>query len=368
APQNGGYLLCRMVLATFIPRIMVVGWALVNYIDQTGSLTRRVLVLGSGPLAVKIEGLCNRHRDRSLTVAGYVHLGTPPETTHGTESRRVPNRRNDYWLPPEHLPAFCLEHDIDELVVATKERRGLPMRDLLACKLAGISINEFSSFWERECRQIDLDEVSPSWLGFSDGFQVGRVRSFIKRLFDIVVSALLLTLSLPITLLTAFLIKLESPGQVFYRQERVGLGGKPYNILKFRSMRADAEKDGPRWASRNDSRVTKVGAIIRKLRIDEIPQVINVLKGEMAFVGPRPERPVFVAALSDKIPYYNERHIIKPGITGWAQINYPYGATEEDAKMKLSYDLYYAKNGDIFMDILIIIQTVKVLLWNSGAR
>jgi exopolysaccharide biosynthesis polyprenyl glycosylphosphotransferase len=203
---------------------------------------------------------------------------------------------------------------------------------------------------------------------FSDGFGLGLLHRFAKRGFDIVVSSLLLLVTLPITLPTALLIRLESKGPIFYRQERVGLHGKSFMVLKFRSMRTDAEINGPRWAAKNDARVTAVGRFIRKVRIDEIPQVINVLKGDMAFVGPRPERPVFVRELSRTIPYYNERHAIKPGITGWAQINYPYGATEYDAKMKLAYDLYSIKNGSIFLDIIIMMQTVKAIIWNDGAR
>jgi len=254
------------------------------------------------------------------------------------------------------------------VVVASTERRGMPIREFLKCKVRGIKMTEFATFWEREARYISLEELNPSWLVFSDGFSVGIARAAVKRAFDILTSLLLLLITLPVTLITAILVKLESPGPLFYLQERVGQNGQSFTIMKFRSMRADAEKNGPRWAAVNDPRVTRVGAIIRKIRIDEIPQVLNVLKGDMAFVGPRPERPIFVRALEEKIPYYSERHVAKPGITGWAQINYPYGATEEDAKMKLSYDLYYIKNGGLFLDILIIIQTIKVLLWNSGAR
>jgi len=369
--QGGYYILCFTVMTAFFPIFLLLRRLFVHLVYKTGAFTRRVLIVGSGPRAGKIEKLCRRSYDLSFTLVGYVHLISEPNCNrdYSMDERRGPQRRSDYWLPANDLLAFCSEKMVDEMVVALNERRGeMPVHDFLACKLAGITLTEYTAFWEREARQIDVESVNPSELVFSDGFRVGRLRSLVKRLFDIVVSLTLLLMTLPITILTMLLIRLESPGPAFYRQERIGQNGKAFSILKFRSMSNDAEKDGPRWAAKNDSRVTKVGAFIRKVRIDEIPQVINVLRGEMSFVGPRPERGVFVTALSEKIPYYMERHTVKPGITGWAQINYPYGASEEDARMKLAYDLYYVKNGSIFLDILIIVQTVKVLLWNSGAR
>ncbi|HEY8351792.1 MAG TPA: exopolysaccharide biosynthesis polyprenyl glycosylphosphotransferase, partial [Sphingomonadales bacterium] len=204
---------------------------------------------------------------------------------------------------------------------------------------------------------------------FSDGFgRSGRFDLFLKRLFDVTTSLLLLLLTLPILIVTAIAIKVTSPGPVFYRQERVGQGGRTFMVLKFRSMRTDAERNGPQWAQANDDRVTPVGRLIRTARIDEIPQIFNVLKGDMSFVGPRPERPVFVEQLAKEIPFYLERHRVKPGITGWAQINYPYGASVEDARHKLQYDLYYIKNYSIFLDFLVLIQTLRVVLWPEGAR
>jgi len=239
----------------------------------------------------------------------------------------------------------------------------------LHCKLAGIKVTDFLDFWERETRSVDLDALKPSWLFYSDGFRCGPVDEFLKRSFDIAVSLSLLILTLPLLVLTACLIKFESPGPVLYRQDRVGLHGRVFTILKFRSMRADAETDGrPRWAAKGDPRVTRVGAIIRKLRIDELAQILNVLRGDMSFVGPRPERPFFVAELSKALPYYAERHWVRPGITGWAQINFPYGASTEDARRKLTYDLYYLKNRSFFLDSLILLQTVRVIFWNQGAR
>jgi sugar transferase (PEP-CTERM system associated) len=239
----------------------------------------------------------------------------------------------------------------------------------MECKLAGLIVTEFQSFWERQTGQIELDEVNPSWLIFSQGFRMSLLRAAAKRAFDIVVALIILLATLPITLIAIVAIKLDSPGSVFYRQERVGAKGQIFNVLKFRSMRTDAEKDGvARWAQSNDARVTRVGRFIRKTRIDEIPQLLNVLAGEMSFVGPRPERPIFVENLTQKIPYYDVRHRVKPGITGWAQINYPYGASDEDAKAKLSYDLYYVKNWNLFLDAVILFQTARVVLWQEGAR
>jgi len=216
---------------------------------------------------------------------------------------------------------------------------------------------------------VDLDTVNPSWLIFSDGFSSGRaVSSVAKRLFDVAASSLLLLFTLPLIAIFAVLVKLDSQGPAFFRQQRMGLYGQPFQLIKLRSMHVDAEADGAQWASRDDPRVTRVGRFIRKVRIDELPQAWSVLKGQMSFVGPRPERPEFVADLEDKLPYYAERHMVKPGITGWAQVNYPYGASIEDSRHKLEYDLYYAKNYTPFLDLLIILQTLRVVLWREGAR
>jgi sugar transferase (PEP-CTERM system associated) len=278
------------------------------------------------------------------------------------------------------LPGRLLEHPTalveqarflkaDEIVVPSRERSGLPVESLMECKLAGLTVTEFSSFWERQTGQIDLDAVSPSWLIFSDGFRTSWARTATKRAFDVIVAMVVLILTLPITVIAAIVIRFDSPGAIFYRQERVGANGRSFSILKFRSMRSDAEKDGvARWAQSNDSRVTRVGKFLRRTRIDELPQIINVLVGDMSFVGPRPERPVFVGNLKQKIPYYDVRHRVKPGITGWAQINYPYGASDEDAKAKLAYDLYYVKNGNLFLDAVVLFQTARVVLWQEGAR
>ena len=259
---------------------------------------------------------------------------------------------------------------VSEVVLALEERRNsLPLADLLRIKTTGVHVNDFSSFIERETGRVDLDSVNPSWLIFSDGFSSGRaISSAAKRLFDIAASSLLLALSLPFIAVFALLVKLDSRGPAFFRQTRVGLYGQLFDVIKLRSMRTDAEAAGAQFAQKDDPRVTRLGKFIRKTRIDELPQTWSVLKGEMSFVGPRPERPEFVSDLEEQLPFYAERHMVKPGITGWAQINYPYGANLEDSRHKLEYDLYYAKNYTPFLDLLILLQTLRVVLWHEGAR
>jgi sugar transferase (PEP-CTERM system associated) len=324
-------------------------------------LRRRVLVLGNGAQAARIAGLVEAADNEHFLPISY--LGVPGER---------PSVRADAidWAnaEPDALAELVDRLGASEIVVAADDRRGLPVRQLLHCKLAGIKVIDFLDFWERETRTIDLEALRPSWLFLSDGFRCGPLDEFLKRAFDIVVSVGLLILTLPLLAVTACAIKLESPGPIFYQQQRVGLRGRSFTILKFRSMRSDAETDGPRWAVEQDPRVTRVGMIIRKLRIDELAQILNVLRGDMSFVGPRPERPFFVAELARAIPYYSERHWVRPGITGWAQVNYPYGASTEDAWIKLTYDLYYVKNRSIFLDCVILLQTARVIFWNYGAR
>jgi sugar transferase (PEP-CTERM system associated) len=271
----------------------------------------------------------------------------------------------------ESVDLLALARDVaaSEIVVAADDRRGLPVHQLLQCKLSGIRVTDYVDFYERESGRVDLGAIRPSWFIFSDGFRMGAAVEGIKRSFDILFALLTLILVLPVLLLTAVAIKCEGYGAILYRQERVGLRGNVFVLLKFRSMTEDAERDGsPVWAAKRDPRVTRVGWFIRKLRIDELPQLYNVLRGDMSFVGPRPERPYFVGRLAQSIPYYHERHSVKPGITGWAQVNYPYAASLEDARNKLSYDLYYLKNRGLFLDIVILIRTVRVVLWPDGAR
>jgi sugar transferase (PEP-CTERM system associated) len=277
-------------------------------------------------------------------------------------------RRLRAGATPESLLRLAEQHDADEVVVATDERRGLPIHELLTCKVHGINVVDYLTFVERETRQIDLDNLQPGWLVFSDGFRSSRFMDATKRAFDVAVSIAILVVTLPILLATAIAIRLEDGGPILYSQERVGRYGRPFKLYKFRSMGVDAEKNGQQWAALHDPRVTRVGAVIRKLRIDELPQIICVLRGDMSFIGPRPERPYFVEQLAAAIPFYAERHCVKPGISGWAQINYPYGASLEDARQKLAYDLYYVKNRSIFLDFLILIQTIRVIVWPEGAR
>lgn len=321
---------------------------------------RRLLILGAGPRANRIAELENRP-ESGFIVSGYVDMN------EGGAMVETAINRADI----EDLPQHVIDLEVSEVVLALEERRNsLPVADLLIIKTTGVHVNDMSSFLERETGRVDLDSVNPSWFIFSDGFSSGRrISTAFKRSFDIVLSMLLLFFTGPIILLFAVLIKLESRGGAFFKQERVGLYGQKFNILKLRSMRADAEAAGKAvWASENDPRITKVGSFIRKVRVDELPQAWSVLKGEMSFVGPRPERPQFVDDLQTKMPFYAERHIVKPGITGWAQINYPYGASIEDSRHKLEYDLYYAKNYTPFLDILILLQTIRVVLWPEGAR
>jgi sugar transferase (PEP-CTERM system associated) len=327
-----------------------------------GLLKRRIAVLGNGAQAARIAHLVDSGENQHFTPVSFIRM--PGE-------RGEPCRDAVDWpeAGPDALADLGGKLGVSEIVVATEDRRGLPVRQLLHCKLAGIRVTEFLDFWERETRTVDLEALRPSWLFFSDGFRCGAVDELIKRTFDITVSLALLVFSAPLLVAAACLIKLDSPGPVLYRQERVGYRGRAFTILKFRSMCADAEREsGPQWAAKRDPRVTRVGAIIRKLRIDELPQILNVLRGDMSFVGPRPERSYFVANLAAVVPYYNERHWVRPGITGWAQINYPYGASVEDARRKLSFDLYYVKNRSIFLDFVILLQTARVVFWNYGAR
>jgi len=241
---------------------------------------------------------------------------------------------------------------------------------LLDCKMSGVDVIDIQTFFERETGKIELELLQTSWLVYSDGFRQNLLRDAIKRLFDIAASSLFLFFTWPVLALTALAIKLEDgwDAPLFYSQERVGLGGKTYHVHKVRSMRTDAEKHGAVWATKDDNRVTRVGAFIRKTRIDEIPQIWNVLRGDMSFVGPRPERPQFVERLCEIIPHYAERHRVKPGITGWAQLLYPYGSSEHDALQKQKYDLYYTKNCSLILDILILVQTVEVVIFGKGAR
>ena len=323
-------------------------------------LRRRILVIGIGEHAATIEELQKENQFRAYECVGFLEVqGEEPKVS---QDRIFPLTNS--------LVDLATSHEIDEVVVAPQDRRGhLPMSDLLACRMNGIGVSDFVSFCERETGRINLDALHPSWFVFSDRIPGSRLQQSIKRLFDVVASLCFLVVFFPVFVATAIAIRFDSPGSVFYSQERLGHRGRPFKIIKFRSMRVDAENDGvPKWAETNDPRITAIGSVIRKTRIDEMPQVINVLKGEMSFVGPRPERPYFVSQLAESIPFYGNRHIVKPGITGWAQLNYTYGASNEDARRKLEYELYYIKHYSLLLDIMIILQTLRVVFWSHGVR
>lgn len=343
-------------------------WVTLSLLDHD-AMKRRVIVLGTGMRALKIASRMRRRYDqRGFVVLGYVPVGTGPDLVgpHGAKVLRL----------NESLAAFCAADRVDEIVVAMDERRrdksgGLPVDELLECRMSGVIVTDVQAFIEREAAKLDIELLQPSWMVFSDGFARNSLRVGTKRAFDVVASAGLLFVAWPIMALAALAIALESrfKGGVLYRQMRVGLDGQVFAVTKFRNMNVDAERNGQAvWAARNDPRVTRVGRFMRASRIDELPQIFNVLKGEMSFVGPRPERPEFVSELAEKIPYYDHRHRIKPGLTGWAQLCYPYGASLDDAKEKLQYDLYYLKNHSILLDLIILIQTIDVVLVGEGAR
>jgi len=322
--------------------------------------SRRVLVLGVGERAKQIENL-RRASDRlGITLVGFIDIGLDDQSVSEAKIIR----------PNVSLRTLAERFAAEELVVAIDDRRkGLPVDDILDCKMHGIRILDQATFLERQLGKIRLDALHPSGVIFADGFTQAVIRRTEKRLFDIGASLFLLLLALPIMVIAAFAIMLESGRPIFYTQRRVGLRGECFDVIKFRSMRTDAEVDGkPVWAAKEDNRVTRVGKFIRKTRIDELPQLINVLKGDMSFVGPRPERPEFVSELAQAIPYYDLRHHVKPGITGWAQVSYPYGSSINDSREKLQYDLYYLKNYSVFLDVNILLQTIQVILWGKGAR
>jgi len=320
---------------------------------------RDVILVGTGETAARIVMEINHNSESGFAIRAVV--GSTPAAFEYTGIPIVQNLADIAGNP--RLAR------IERIVIALDDRRGaMPIPELLRFKIQGRMIEDGISFYEAITGKILVEKVNPAWLIFSAGFEYSRMTYLIKRLLDLFLAAFGLTVSLPVSLMTALLIKLESPGPVFYCQERVGERGEVFSIIKFRSMRQDAEKNGAVWASQNDSRVTRVGGCIRKTRIDEIPQMWNVIRGQMSFVGPRPERPVFVEQLEQKLPYYSLRHSVKPGITGWAQVCYPYGASEEDALRKLEYDLYYIKHQSIFIDLLVIFRTVKTVLFRKGSR
>jgi len=324
-------------------------------------LRKKILVIGVGNNASKLVASNDEYIHRGFEVTACLNLNNAPIKVKGHKII------SEY----ESILSVTNSLDIDEIVMALDDRRcEFPMDDLLDCKVYGIDVVDLLTFYEREKSMIDLNNIYPSWFVFSDGFSTSGLRNYSKRLVDIIASAALLIVSWPFMFIVACAIYIESgfKGPIFYKQTRVGAFDKNFDVIKFRSMRTDAELNGAQWAQENDNRVTRVGAFIRKVRLDELPQIWNVFRGDMSFVGPRPERPKFVDQFDKNIPYYRKRHRVKPGITGWAQLCYPYGANEYDAIQKLQYDLYYVKNYSLFLDITIIIHTIEIVLWGKGAR
>ncbi len=351
-----------LILAMFFSFlcVLLVRTVLFLCLSRMGIMQSRILVLGIGDRAYELMN----HIEAGLSYQGPKIVGFIP---FFGEDRRVP--ASDVLSIKGSLLSLANQYNASEIVVAAEERRGgnFPIQELLDCKMHGVKVTDFATFFEREEGHIRMDALYPSWLVFGGGFDQSFFRSSIKRIFDLVASGVLLVVTFPIMLVTALLILIEDGIPIFYRQERVGKGGETFMVLKFRSMSKNAEQGNkPQWAAANDSRATRVGSIIRKLRIDELPQIVNVLRNEMSFVGPRPERPYFVDMLCAKVPYYNARHSIKPGITGWAQVRYTYGSSVEDAIEKLQYDLYYVKNHSLFLDVVILIHTVDVVLGKGG--
>jgi sugar transferase (PEP-CTERM system associated) len=320
---------------------------------------RRVLVLGAGKQASHIVRLRRRADRRGFHIHGFVPF--PGEIT--------PSDLTPLVDPGAELLAYCRAHHIEEIVVALDEKRGdFPLQALLDVRMSGIPVVELIDFLERETGTVRLDVVNPSWFIYSSGFNQSSWRVLTQRSFDILMSSALLIIAAIPMLIVVLAMKLTEgrKAPLLYKQLRVGLEGRHFNVLKFRSMRTDAEAAGAVWATKNDPRITAVGRFMRKTRIDELPQIFNVFVGDMSFVGPRPERPQFVEKFEERIPYYRERHAVKPGITGWAQLCYAYGASEEDAFYKLQYDLFYIKRQSLVFDFVILLQTVEVVLWGKG--
>jgi sugar transferase (PEP-CTERM system associated) len=343
--------------------LAVIGWRMAyDRISRIGPLRDRVIIIGSGSLARKIgEEVLHNHRD-AYDIVGFID----EDPKKVGESVVNPKVIGDYAA----LSAIVSQHEIDQVIVALPDRRGkMPVHMLLECKFQGTLVEDGVNFYERLVGKILVENLKPSWFIFSSGFRQFRFPRIIKRIVDVLLAAVVLLVCLPLLPIVALLIRLDSPGPILFRQDRVGEGEKVFTLLKFRSMRMDAEStSGPVWAQDQDDRTTAVGRFLRRSRLDELPQLINVLKGEMSFVGPRPERPFFVAVLLKEVPYYSVRHTVKPGITGWAQIKYSYGASMEDALEKLQYDLFYIKNLSIWLDLTILFETIKVVMLGRGSR
>jgi sugar transferase (PEP-CTERM system associated) len=321
-----------------------------------------ILVLGTGPDAHSVEASLASGEAPNLRLVGFYPL---------EKVREVDVSPRLVLAPAETLATLVERLQVHEIIVGVRQQRGgvLPLRELLDCRLGGVRITDLARFFERVHGRVPIESVKASWLIYGDGFRQSWLRRLTKRSFDIVVSLAMLIAMAPVMVLVALLISMDTGAPIIYRQERIGYRGKSFVILKFRSMRQDAEKEGtPRWAAQRDSRTTTVGRLLRQTRLDELPQLLNVLRGEMSFVGPRPERPPFVSMLTEQIPFYAVRHSVKPGITGWAQVRYSYGASVEDSAKKLEYDLYYVKNNTLLLDLQILLETIRVVLLREGAR
>ena len=351
------------VSALFVFLVAILGWRLI-FNSVTGSLKldeERVLVVGTGDTARKVARQILDQHEFAYRVIGFID----------DDAARIGERIVNPAIigTPVDIDRLIALHHVDRIIVGLSDRRGkLPVAELLRAKMAGIRVEDATTTYERVTGKILIDDLRPSWLIFSDGFRVSRATRLMKRAIDLILSLTLALITLPLMLITALLVFLEDGRPILYRQERTGESGRTFVLSKFRSMRKDAEKGGtPIWATDGDNRVTRVGRFIRKTRLDELPQLWNVLRGDMSFVGPRPERPFFVAQLAEDIPFYQQRHAVKPGLTGWAQVKYRYGSSREDAMEKLRYDLYYIKHLSVFFDLTIVFDTVKVVLFRKGA-
>ncbi|MGD0108346.1 MAG: TIGR03013 family XrtA/PEP-CTERM system glycosyltransferase [Rhodopila sp.] len=353
-----GLAVVTFTFCAFMARLVI--YALI----RSRVLRRRLLIVGAGQRAWDLLLMLGREGSSLHDEVTLVH--DPQEEV---DPRLLADRSDRIFCPVGfNVAAVAIRVDADLIIVAPDDRRGMNIERLLDCKRAGFPVIQYLSFVEREIRRVDLKRMELGWLVYSDGFTFGALDRFLKRGFDLAVSFIVLLLTAPLIAAGMLAIRSEGRGPVLYRQERVTLDGKVFSIMKLRTMRVNAEANGAVWAREKDNRITRVGNFLRRTRIDELPQLLNILQGDMSFVGPRPERPMFVHELTEKIPLYNERHMVKAGLTGWAQINYPYGASIDDARSKLSYDLYYVKNFSILFDFVILLQTLRVVLWPSGVR
>jgi sugar transferase (PEP-CTERM system associated) len=345
-----------------IPWFMLANRFLLEKAWRFASPPQRIVILGARELGIVVCSELRRREDLNIKVVGFI---TEDQTAHAAEIAEMPVLGDI-----TSVEQVVREHRVSRIIVALEDRRGnLPIRDLVKLRLAGLRVEDVHSTMAALTGRVWLETLRPSWFVFSEGFRRSRSTLFIKRTIDVLISCTFLILASPLLVIVAVVIRLESRGPAIYRQKRVGLCGRVFNVLKFRSMAVDAEaKQGAQWASADDARVTRVGRFIRRYRIDELPQVINVLRGDMSFVGPRPERPMFVESLRQQISYYDERHSVRPGITGWAQVSYPYAASVQDALRKLEYDLFYLKNLSLFFDCAIILRTIRIVLMGEGSR